>query len=150
MGRLVLPHALLPAVKGLRSRCRLRETPRPGGGEAALPEDRGPSLLPLIDTFRRAASNPPPPPPPPSCCWKGPRNKASVSAITICAYKSILALLLPLAVPPRNYCVFIAFAGLNAVYTEGESGGDALLKNPGDVLIASPLHRGWKIRGCET
>lgn len=27
---------------------------------------------------------------------------------------------------------------------------DTLLKNPGDVLIASPLlHHGWKIRGCE-
>lgn len=67
MGRLVLPHALLPAVKGLRLK---PSAPQPmlSPGYTALQEaeaepteeTRGeePSEFCLIDTFRRAALNP--------------------------------------------------------------------------------------------
>lgn len=67
MGRLVLPHALLPAVKGLRLKPGSLQ-PMLSPGYAALreaeaePAERArgdePSGFCLIDTFRRAALNP--------------------------------------------------------------------------------------------
>ncbi len=67
MGRLVLPHALLPAVKGLRLKpSALQPMLSPGytalqEAEAEPTEEKSgeePSEFCLIDTFRRAALNP--------------------------------------------------------------------------------------------
>lgn len=162
MGRLVLPHALLPAVKGLRLKPSAGSTmlspgyTAPQEAEAESAEETSGeehSEFCLIDTFRRAVFNPkvnvsfPP-------FLKSANKRWSVLSITTCACKSILSLS-PSIFPPRNYCVFTASTEVNAIYTKKEEGEEAwrikgtLLKNPGDVLIASPLHHGWKIQSCE-
>lgn len=88
-------------------------------------------------------------PPPPSPLI--PANKReSVLSITICAYKSILYPSFSLSLL-RATIVFLLPLPKWTLFTlkKGKGKKDTLLKNPGDVLIASPLHHGWKIRGCE-
>lgn len=85
-----------------------------------------------------------PPPPIPA------NKRESVLSITICAYKSILYPSFSLSLL-RATIVFLLPLPKWTLFTlkKGKGKKDTLLKNPGDVLIASTLHHGWKIRGCE-
>lgn len=129
----------------------LRASGEKGWADWAGERVRAERVLFLIDTFQRAALHPKvnvfPPPSPPLI----PANKReSVLSITICAYKSILYPSFSLSLL-RATIVFLLPLPKWTLFTlkKGKGKKDTLLKNPGDVLIASPLHHGWKIRGCE-